>query len=720
MTLELWAGPECTVNRVGDTFHDQMARSGFAARLDDIDRLAGLGIARMRFPIVWERTERVRGRCDWAWSDERLARLRERCVAPIAGLVHHGSGPPWTDLLDPAFPALLAAYAGQVAERYPDIDAYTPVNEPLTTARFSGLYGLWHPHRSDDKSFVRCLLHEIQGTVLAMRAIRAVNPRARLVQTEDLGHVTASPRLAGQAAFENVRRWLTFDLLTGRVGRGHAMWPFLRDCGATEAELQALRDEPCPPGVIGINGYLTSERHLDDEVGRYPGEPVGGNGRDRYVDVEAVRVSGPLLGGFEARLRETCERYGLPVAITEVHLGCTRDEQARWLHGAWSAAQRAHAAGLPVQAVTCWAAFGSFDWNSLVTRDEGCYEPGLWDVRSDPPRPTLLATLARQLAQGETPTHPVLDAPGWWERDVRLRYPPFGAPEARPVRGRPVLITGGRGTLGRAFARICEGRGHPHHLLGRADLDIADAASVDAALQRLQPWAVINAAGYVRVDEAEHDARQWRENVLGPEVLAQACARDGVRLVTFSTDLVFDGAKAQPYLEADAARPLNAYGAGKREAELCVGACAPGALIVRTAAFFGPWDQHNFVTLALAALQRGETWPAAHDQCVSPTYVPDLAHAVLDLLLDGERGVWHLANRGAVSWYRLAAMAAEAAGLPTRLIEAVRGDQLGHVARRPPFCALGSMRGSVMADLDDALPRYLAACAIETPVAHRH
>ncbi|MGV3571346.1 MAG: family 1 glycosylhydrolase [Ramlibacter sp.] len=720
MPLELWAGPECTLNRVGERFKDQVALNGFGERLDDLDRLASLGIRRMRFPLVWERTlaNGQRGQYDWTWADGRLARLRTLGVAPIAGLLHHGSGPAWTHLCDPAFPELLAGYAAAVAQRYPHIDAYTPVNEPLTTARFSGLYGIWYPHARDDASFVRALLNQVRGTVLAMRAVRAVNPAAQLVQTEDLGFATGSPGLAAQVAFENLRRWLAFDLLTGRVGPEHGLWGYLRQWGASEHELRELQEAPCPPDIVGINSYLTSERHLDDRIDLYPPELVGGNGRDRYADVETVRVGGAIVGSFEARLRETAERYRLPVAITEVHLGCSRDEQVRWLHQAWKAAARVRAEGHDVRAVTCWAAFGSFDWNSLATRDEGHYEPGLWDVRSNPPRPTALAALARELGHGQAPSHPVLDSPGWWQREQRLRYPPHGAVEALPATGRPLLITGATGTLGQAFARLCTVRGLPHRLLRRADMDLADAASVDAALERWQPWAVVNTAGYVRVDDAETDARNWRENVVGAELLAQACARHGARLVSFSSDLVFDGAKDAPYVESDAAAPLNAYGRAKREAELRLldGAC--DALVVRTAAFFGPWDRHNFVTLALQSLRRGEPWRAAGDQWVSPTYVPHLVQATLDLLVDGETGLWHLANRGAVSWAGLATLAAETAGLDSGLVQAVPGAALGQCAARPGYAALGSERGLLMPTLAEGLARYLVESAPAPAATH--
>jgi dTDP-4-dehydrorhamnose reductase len=708
--LQLWAGPECTVNRVGDQYRDQLVSSGFDRRPGDLDRLAGIGAKRLRFPLLWERTCPGPGRFEWDWSDVRIQRLRELDLPPIAGLLHHGSGPRHTSLLDPAFPDLLADYARAVAERYPDIGAYTPVNEPVTTARFSALYGLWYPHKRDDRSFVRALLNQVRGTVLAMRAVRQVNPRAQLVQTDDLGHVDSSPRLRYQAEFENLRRWLSFDLLTGRVDAQHPMRSYLRRYGASEQELQALVDQPCPPDIVGINSYVTSERFLDERVSLYPPEMHGGNGRDAYVDIELARVHGRSIGGFAARLREASERYRLPVAITEVHLGCSRDEQLRWLHQAWRAAQDLRHEGHDVRAVTVWAAFGTCDWDSLVTRDAGHYEPGLWDVSSGEPRPTALAALAGQLGRGDAPDNPVLDGPGWWQRELRLHYPTHGELETLPVAGRPLLITGASGTLGRAFARFCELRGLPHQLLSRADMDIADAASVAAALERWQPWAVVNTAGFVRVDDAERDPRQWRDNLVGPGMLAQECAQRGIRLMSFSSDLVFDGSKDTPYVESDSPAPLNAYGRAKFEAERLILDHAPNALLIRTSAFFGPWDPHNFVAQALEHLRRGEHWAAAEDQCISPTYVPDLAQAALDLLVDGESGLWHLSNQGEVSWYRFAQMAAEAAKVDARLIRGLPTSALGQLARRPGYSVLTSERALLMPSLEHALSRYVMDC----------
>src|SRR5829696_2242966 len=270
---ELWAGAECTVNRVGERYHDQLERSGHARRPEDLELLKWLGVRAVRHPVLWERTAPgAPSEADWRWPDERLGRLRELDIRPLVG---------------PDFPSKLAAYARAVAERYPWVEDYTPVNEPLTTARFSGLYGHWYPHRRDFGGFVRALLNQCRAIALAMRAVREVNPNAKLVQTEDLGAVWSTPLLAYQAAYENERRWLSFDLLSGRVDRDHPLYQHLCKGGATPEELARFIEEPSAPDVIGLNYYITSDRFLDERKDRYPARAQGGNGRHEYADVEA-------------------------------------------------------------------------------------------------------------------------------------------------------------------------------------------------------------------------------------------------------------------------------------------------------------------------------------------------------------------------------------------------------------------------------------------------
>ncbi|HEX8555866.1 MAG TPA: family 1 glycosylhydrolase, partial [Sphingomonas sp.] len=306
--LELWGGPECTVNRSGDAYLDQTRLNGHQHRLGDLDLFASLGLKAIRYPVLWERVAPDRPEdADWSWCDERLARLRELGVRPIAGLVHHGSGPRHTHLLADDFAPKLGRYAGQVAERYPWIDDWTPVNEPLTTARFSCLYGHWYPHARDDAAFWRALLNQVDATRAAMRAVRRVNPRARLIQTDDLGRTYATTRLAEQAAHDNLRRWMGWDLLFGRVTPAHPMWERLIRFDLGD-RLRAIADDPCPPDVVGVNHYLTSDRFLDHRLERYPPATHGGNKRTRYADTEAVRVLDPEPAGLAGALREAWDR----------------------------------------------------------------------------------------------------------------------------------------------------------------------------------------------------------------------------------------------------------------------------------------------------------------------------------------------------------------------------------------------------------------------------
>ena len=717
--LELWAGVEATVNRVGQNYSDQIELSGHSVRIGDFHRLDSLGIKALRFPLLWERTApRSLDDLDWGWAKERLQHLRRLNIRPIVGLLHHGSGPIYTNLLDPEFPQKLAKFAAAVAKRFPWVEDYTPINEPLTTARFSCLYGHWYPHKRDPLLFAQALLAQCRGIVLAMREIRKVNSRARLIQTEDLGKTLSTPVLAYQAEFENERRWLTFDLLNGVLGRDKRLWQYLLYVGISEQELQWFMDNPTPPDILGINHYVTSQRFLDHRVARYPAECHGGNGRHTYADVEAVRGCPTGMLEPKAIFKEVWERYRLPIAVTEAHLACTREEQLRWFKEIWNAAQLLKDEQVDFRAVTAWSVFGSFDWNSLLTRTDGTYESGVFDLRGPAPRPTALATLLKSLAAGKDYDHPVLDSSGWWRRIDRLHYhsvtqDPHGISvsvrhtKVNGALGRPLLITGATGTLGKAFARVCEQRGLSYHLLSRQAMDIAEQNSVKAAVMRYEPWAIINAAGYVRVDDAEREVeRCMRENVCGPANLASICAKRKIPLVTFSSDLIFDGNKNDVYVETDQGSPLNVYGLSKAQAEARVLSEFPEALIIRTSAFFGPWDEFNFVHTVLRSLSTGNQFIAANDVTISPTYVPHLVNATLDLLIDGERGVWHLANSGFTTWAEFAQLVASMSGHNPSHVGGRPNASLRLVAKRPAFSALSSERAALMPSLERGLENY--------------
>jgi dTDP-4-dehydrorhamnose reductase len=229
---------------------------------------------------------------------------------------------------------------------------------------------------------------------------------------------------------------------------------------------------------------------------------------------------------------------------------------------------------------------------------------------------------------------------------------------------------------------------------------------------------VINAAGWVRVDEAEADADACRlANFIGAVNLAQAATAIGAHYTAFSSDLVFGGQLDRPYVESDATRPLNVYGASKVAAERGVLALDGRALVVRTAAFFSPDDPYNFAALVARRLGEGRPVQAAADIVVTPTYAPDLCHAVLDMVIDGEVGLWHLSNGEAMSWSQFGCAIADALDLDRRLIRATPAAQMGWRARRPARVVLASERGVRLPSLAKAIEQY-AAVAREGQTFH--
>lgn len=689
--IELWAGAECTVNRVGDSYFDQLERTGHGARLQDLELLAELGVRRVRFPVLWERTAAQRGsEPDFRWADARLEKLTELGIEPILGLVHHGSGPPYTNLCDDGFAPGLAAFAEQVARRYPWVKAYTPVNEPLTTARFACLYGLWYPHQRELGGFLRALMNQVLAIRMSMAAIRRINPEAELYQTEDLGQTFATPDLEEQCRYERARRWLSLDLLFGRVGAEHPLRRHLEECGAERHLLDEWKAEPCPPSLVGVNYYVTSDRFLDSRVELYPAHCRGGNGRQQYADVEAVRASPEGIVGHARLLEEVFARYRAPCALTEVHLACQREEQLRWLYEAWQGAQEARAAGADVRAVTLWSTFGAVGWNQLVTSDSGAYESGVYDTRAPRPRPTALVRLAQQLVRGGTP-EALVRGSGWWRRATRLLNPAGEAGE--PLQARPRLLVLGGGKFAGRVAELCEQR-FECVLLPASDTADARRSPSPEPGQSQPPWAIVLAADPAREAPAlTGEMSRWLQTSDG---------RAPPRVLALSSVSMFDGWSPRPYVESDRVTASDVVGQSWCTLERALLGACPQALVVRSGFIMDPELPGDPLTSLLGRLRGGCAPQLPAWQLVSPSYLPQLVDTALDLLVDGERGIWHLAPRGPCSVLELARRSAKRLGL-TFHSEPAPSSRRG---ARGPMRALGSERGWPSPELEEAIEAY--------------
>jgi dTDP-4-dehydrorhamnose reductase len=527
--VEVWGGIECTINRVKDQYFDQLEQAGHYNRHQDIERFAGLGIKTLRYPILWEKHQpHPTIPINWEITEKKLHQFNTFNIEVIAGLVHHGSGPPYVNMLDDSFPQGLATYAAAVAEKFPWINYYTPVNEPLTTARFCGLYGIWHPHGKTTKTFCKILINECKATVLAMQAIRKINPAAKLVQTDDLGKTHSTRLLKYQADFENERRWLSWDLLCGKVNDNHLLWDYLLASGIKIDELEFFIENKCPPDIIGINHYLTSERYLDQNVKAYPKHTRGGNGKHRYADIEAVRVGHICPDGPYKLIKEAWDRYQLPIVITETHLHCTREEQMRWLYMVWQSAVSLKEDGVNIKAVTVWALLGSFGWSKLLTHHRGEYEAGVFDLSGGEPRATALAGMINALNTKGMFDHPVLANAGWWQRQGRATYgnETFYNDISLQVDCRPVLIVAPmEGLTTDTLARICDQRGIRY--VKTIQANNISYTDLEKCIKTLSPWAIINAGFAMGNDPADEDTLEF---------LADIAKYYGIKLLGFIPD----------------------------------------------------------------------------------------------------------------------------------------------------------------------------------------
>jgi dTDP-4-dehydrorhamnose reductase len=308
------------------------------------------------------------------------------------------------------------------------VTSYIPINEPLTTARFTGLSGLWHPHARSEEAFAELILAQTLAIRAAIDEIRQVSPAASLIVNEDVGRIFGTPPLADTTAFLNERRWLTWDLLLGRVDWHHPLHASLAVSPRTRDGLASLLDRPCPPDILGVDHYVTSDRFLDHRVDSYPTELRPVDRAVRYVDLEAVRAAGVPDGGLAGAIQDTWDRYGRPMALTEVSLAGRPDDQVAWWNEAVAVTSRARREGTDVQAVTAWAVMGSTDWHTLMCVRHDLYEPGCFDVRESPPAPTPLAGAVRLTTDtlggcaGRQGASPIRLGTGWWHHDDRFRW----------------------------------------------------------------------------------------------------------------------------------------------------------------------------------------------------------------------------------------------------------------------------------------------------------
>lgn len=274
------------------------------------------------------------------------------------------------------------------------------------------------------------------------------------------------------------------------------------------------------------------------------------------------------------------------------------------------------------------------------------------------------------------------------------------------------LVTGSRGRLGRALADVIETEHadrFPEAVFAtRDELDILDYFRVVSELERIRPTVVINCAAYAHVDGCEtHRDLAERMNDAGARNVARASRQVGARIIQVSTDLVFDGRQGgppRPYREEDDPRPLSHYAATKLAGERAVADENPDHVILRSSWFFGPWPVDRYPESFLAMLERRERFFMVSDRLGSPTYLRDLARAIVRVVETPYEGILHYANSGEpTSRYHLLVDLADRLGIDAGGMTPIAdAEWSGDAAPRPAYSALDP---SAYARLTGDLPR---------------
>ena len=349
----------------GRTRVDQMEKCGHYEHWKlDFQRVNELSIKFLRYGPPLHRTFLDRHRFDWSFSDASFAEIKARGITPIVDLCHFGV-PDWIgNFQNKDFPDLFAGYARAFAQRYPQVQLYTPVNEMMICALFSAHLGWWNEQLADDKSFVTALKNIVKANILAMHAILAVRPDAIFIQSESSEYFHAvCPSVLDQTSFLNERRFLAFDLNYGKDVTAR-MYQYLMDNGMTRDEYGFFMDKSLPTHCVMGNDYYNTNEHR-----------VLANGDICYC--------GEIFGYGEIT-QQYFGRYQLPVMHTETNYaqGTSGTDAVEWLWKQWANVLCVQAHGVPILGFTWYSLTDQVDWDTALRQENGrVNDLGLFDLQ---------------------------------------------------------------------------------------------------------------------------------------------------------------------------------------------------------------------------------------------------------------------------------------------------------------------------------------------------
>jgi beta-glucosidase/6-phospho-beta-glucosidase/beta-galactosidase len=341
---------------------------------EDLLRARDTGASALRYGFPWYRVNPEVGVFDWSWADEVVEFLVERVkIKVILDLVHYGA-PTWLggSFVGPGFPDAIAEYSKAVANRYKGaIAAYTPLNEPLVTASFCGLRGIWPPYLSGDRGWADLVVSLMTGVQRAIGAIREVDAGAEIVHVEAVQiYSTEDTSLDEEVRSWSRRAQLPTRLLLGQVTPDDEDWSWLVGNGADPLSLRRLSEGAQRPDVLGLNYYPElSCREI--------------------VRLGAATVHVAVDGGLEQlvdELRRCYAAYGIPLMVTETAVENDLEKQCKWVDELAGGLEALRRGGLPIVGLTWWPLMDFVDW-SWASGGSVVEEFYRRDAPGEPPHP---------------------------------------------------------------------------------------------------------------------------------------------------------------------------------------------------------------------------------------------------------------------------------------------------------------------------------------------
>lgn len=344
---------------------------------DDFALAAGVGAELLRWGVPWYRVAPEPGRWDWEWTDRAIDAQLAAGLRPIIDLLHYGT-PLWleAEFANADYPHHVEEYAARFGERYGDrVFDYTPVNEPVIHALFSGEYGYWPPYLTGAEGFAAIAANLARGFVRSQRALAdRVGAQATFVHVDAamsfIGDDTA-PEHREEADRLRHQVHLVEDLVTGRVDSAHPLLDRVSPA-IPDIELQWFRDNAVQPDVMGVNYYPRHSTELFEA-----GVHHGGGFADPRPSVDRGAE------GLREALEAFASRYGAPVMVTETCVTGSVEERIAWLDESIALVERMRAEGAPVVGYTWWPLFDMYEWtwrHSTNPRADHLLTMGLHDL----------------------------------------------------------------------------------------------------------------------------------------------------------------------------------------------------------------------------------------------------------------------------------------------------------------------------------------------------